>query len=147
MKFVGVRSHIKLPFLTLGKNIWHFYKNTSFASHFYKEGILLFPKFIKWQFYHPSTLHTQSQHHTFKKKMVLSNCKLPPYHPFSCSLQAPRPICWVGLTPILDSRMGFKCPTSTSYHPGHSGWFRDAHMTHLRPIKQEDSTPGLRVQK
>lgn len=47
MKFVGVSSHIKLPFLTLG-NVWHFYKNTSFASHFYKEGILLFQKFIKW---------------------------------------------------------------------------------------------------
>lgn len=79
--------------------------------------------------------------------MALSNCKLPPYHPFSFSLKAPRPVCWVGLTPVLDSRMGFKCPTSTSYHPGHSGWFRDAHVTHLRPIKQEDSSPGLRFQE
>lgn len=42
MKFVGVSSHIKLPFLTPGKNVWHFYKNTSFNSHYYKEGILFF---------------------------------------------------------------------------------------------------------
>lgn len=42
MKFWWVKSHIKLTFLTLGKNVWHFHQNTPFNPHSTKRAFCLF---------------------------------------------------------------------------------------------------------
>lgn len=114
--------------------------------------VLLFQKLIKQQLYHSYTQHIQNYHYTLKttttKKPVLSTYLLAAFLTSIFPIPSKAPVlCWVVLTPLLDSMMDLNCPTSTSHHPNHSVWFRDAHMTPIRSTIRKDSTPGLLLQE